>query len=234
MNKKILIVVSSHSKWEEANRQTGYWIGEVSHFTEVLKEEGFDFDFVSPKGGTPPMDPKSVKGYQSLDGGYSAYQKDPELRKKLENTLRPEQVNPDDYAAIYYAGGHGTMWDFPGNEALASIAARIYEKGRIVASVCHGATGLVDIRLSNGKHLIDGKKVTGFANIEERLMGLTSKVPFLTEDKMKERGAEYRRGLPFLPHVEVSERLVTGQNPMSTKAVAREVLRLLKGQARAS
>jgi putative intracellular protease/amidase len=146
---------------------------------------------------------------------------------RLEATLRPDQVNADDYVAIYYAGGHGTMWDFPGNETLARLAARIYEQGKVVAAVCHGVTGLFDIWLSDQRYLIDGRQVTGFANIEETMMGLTSKVPFLTESRLKERGGKYHRGLPFMSHVVVSDRLVTGQNPRSTKAVARKVIELL-------
>lgn len=123
------------------------------------------------------MDPKSVKGMQSFDGGYKAYLRDPELQQKLAHTLRPDEVDPDDYAAIYFAGGHGTMWDFPGNEALAELTGRLYGGGGVVGAVCHGVTGLLDVQLSDGKYLLDGHQVTGFANIEERLMRLSSKVP---------------------------------------------------------
>lgn len=226
--KKVLIVVSSHQDWPEAGRETGYWVGEVSHFTEVIQEAGIDFDVVSPRGGPAPMDPKSAKGVQSLDGGYKAYSRNPELQEKLEGTLRPDQVDPADYAAIYFAGGHGTMWDFPGNEALAELAARLYDNGGVVGAVCHGAAGLLDVRLSDGTYLLDDHRATGFPNVEERLMGLSSKVPYLTETRMKERGAKYERGLPFMSHAVVDGRLVTGQNPSSTKAVAREVVALLE------
>lgn len=226
--KKILVVVSSHEEWPEANRRTGYWVGEVSHFAEVVEEAGFEVDIVSPQGGAAPMDPKSVKGMQSLDGGFKAYERNPELQRKLEQTLRPDQVDVDYYAAVYFAGGHGTMWDFPGNEALARLAAQVYENGGVVSAVCHGAAGLLDTRLSDGSYLLDGQRATGFANIEERLMGLSSKVPYLTETRMKERGASYDRGLPFLSHVVVDGRLVTGQNPGSAKRVAREMVELLE------
>jgi putative intracellular protease/amidase len=225
--KKILIVVSSHTEWSKADRKTGYWIGEVSHFAEVAQEAGFELDVVSPQGGAAPMDPKSVKGMQSFDRGYKAYLRNPELQRKLESTLRPDEVDAGDYAAIYFAGGHGTMWDFPGNEALAELAGRLYDGGGVVGAVCHGVTGLLDVQLADGKHLLDGREVTGFANVEERLMGLSSKVPYLTETRMKERGAKYRRGLPFMSHAVVDGRLVTGQNPGSTKEVAREVIALL-------
>ena len=227
--KKILIVVSSHDEWAEADRSTGYWVGEVSHFAEVVQEAGFDLDVVSPQGGAAPMDPKSVKGMQSsLDRGFKALSRNPGLRRKLENTLRPDQVNPDDYGGIYFAGGHGTMWDFPGNEALASLAAGLYAEGGVVSAVCHGVTGLLDVKLADGSYLIDGRRVTGFANIEERLAGVSSKLPYLTESRMRERGADYERGLPFSSHVVVDGRLITGQNPGSTKKVAREVVALLE------
>jgi putative intracellular protease/amidase len=226
--KRILIVVSSHRDWSAAGRSTGYWIGEVSHFAEVVQKAGFEFDVVSPEGGAPPMDPKSVRGMQSRDGGYKAYQRNPVLQEKLQNTLRPHQVDADDYAAIYFAGGHGTMWDFPGNEELAKLAGRLYDDGRVVGAVCHGVAGLLDVQLADGRYLLDGHEVTGFANVEEKLMGLSSKVPYLTETKMKERGAKYRRGLPFMAHAVVDGRLVTGQNPGSTKKVAQEVVALLR------
>lgn len=120
------------------------------------------------------------------------------------------------------------MWDFPGNEALAALAGRLYDDGAVVGAVCHGVAGLLDVRLADGSYLLDEHRATGFANIEERLMGLTSKVPYLTETRMKERGARYERGLPFRSHAVVDGRLVTGQNPSSTKAVAREVVALLE------
>ncbi len=119
------------------------------------------------------------------------------------------------------------MWDFPGNEALAKLAGRLYDGGGVVGAVCHGVAGLLDVQLADGSYLLNGHEVTGFANVEEKLMGLSSKVPYLTETKLKERGAKYRRGLPFTAHAVVDGRLVTGQNPGSTKKVAQEVVALL-------
>jgi putative intracellular protease/amidase len=231
MTKKILVAVSSHSDVPGTSRITGYWIGEVSHFCEIVRAAGYDYDVVSPQGGRAPMDPKSVHGLQSFDGGYKAYLRDDGLKAKLEATLRPDQVNVDDYAAIYFAGGHGTMWDFPNNAALAKIAADLYEQGKVVSAVCHGVAGLLGARLSNNQHLLQGHTVTGFANTEERLTGLASKVPYLTETALKERGGVYKRGMPFLSHVVVSDRLITGQNPGSTKAVARKVVEALRAKA---
>ena len=231
---KVLIVVSSHAAWPEADRTTGYWVGEVSHFAEVIQQAGFAFDVVSPEGGAAPMDPKSVKGMQSFDGGYKAYERNPVLQEKLANTLRPDQIDPADYAAIYFAGGHGTMWDFPGNDELAALTGRIYDSGAVVSAVCHGVAGLLDVRTADGSYLLEGHEVTGFANVEERLMGLSAKVPYLTETRMRERGATYRRGLPFTAHAVVDGRLVTGQNPGSTKKVAQRVVALLQARGGAA
>lgn len=227
--KRVLIVVSSHRAWPEADRETGYWVGEVSHFVEALEGAGIDYDIVSPRGGEPPMDPKSVSGMQARDGGYRAYEGNPWLQEKLRDTLRPADVEASDYAAIYFAGGHGVMWDFRDNPELAALAAKLYEGGGVVSAVCHGVVGLLDVELGDGSSLIDGREVTGFANFEERLMRLTAKVPYLTETELKKRGGTYRRGLPFLPHAVVDGRLVTGQNPGSTKRVAEKVVGLLSG-----
>jgi len=225
---KILVVVTSHADWPAAGRRTGYWVGEVSHFAEVVEAAGHEIDVVSPLGGEAPADPKSVSGPQSLDGGQSALQRNPELRAKLADTLRPDEVDAAAYRAIYYAGGHGTMFDFPDDAGLATLASEIHERGGVVSAVCHGVTGLLNIRLADDEYLVAGQPVTGFPNVEERLMGLADKVPYLTETRLRERGADYRRGAPFLSHTEVSGRLLTGQNPRSSKAVARNVVAALR------
>jgi putative intracellular protease/amidase len=225
---KILVAVTSHSEWLAAGRPTGYWVGEVSHFVEIVEAAGHEIDVVSPLGGEAPVDRKSVSGPQSKDGGPAALARNPELQKKLADTMRPDDVVAADYAAIYYAGGHGTMFDFPDNEGLAAVAAEIHERGGIVSAVCHGVTGLLNLRLPDGSHLIDGQPVTGFSNLEERLMGLAEKVPYLTETRMRESGGDYRRGAPFFAYTVVSGRLITGQNPRSSKAVAKEVVGALR------
>jgi putative intracellular protease/amidase len=231
--KKILAVVSSHNEFPGARRSTGYWVGEISHFAEVVEAAHFELDVVSPRGGKAPMDPKSIKGFQSWDGGLGAYERNPALQAKLAATGRADGADADDYAAVYFAGGHGTMWDFADNAALGALAARLYEQGKVVSAVCHGVTGLLGATLSNGKALVDGHELTGFANIEEKLMRLDSKVPFLLESEVRKRNGRYQRGLPFLSHVVVSGRLVTGQNPGSTKAVAKKVVELLQAKAEA-
>jgi putative intracellular protease/amidase len=223
-DKKILIVITSHNILNNG-KETGYWLGEVTHFYHILAEAGFKFDFASPKGSQPPLDQKS---YDLQDKDNRKFWEDEQLQGQLNNTIPIEAVNPEDYVAIYYAGGHGAMWDFPGNERLAQVAAQIYENGGFVSAVCHGSAGLLNIKLADGRSLLDGKTVTGFANLEEQLIRLTSAVPFLLEDELKKQGGIYKRGiLPFIPHVQVSDRLITGQNPQSAKAVAKALVKSL-------
>lgn len=223
-DKKVLIVITSHSTLNNG-KQTGYWLGEVTHFYHILAEAGFTVDFTSPKGSQPPLDQRS---YDLRDKDNRLFWEDENLQAQLNNTVPIEAVNPEDYIAIYYAGGHGAMWDFPNNERLAQVAAQIYEDGGFVSAVCHGSAGLLNIKLADGRYLLDGKTVTGFANLEEKLIRLVKAVPYLLEDELKKQGAIYKRGIiPFIPHVEVSDRLITGQNPQSAKAVAKALVKSL-------
>lgn len=140
---------------------------------------------------------------------------------KLGATLNPNQINPDDYIAIYFAGGHGVIWDFPDNKALQDLSRRIYENGGYVSSVCHGAAGLLNIKLSDGTLLVNGKKVTGFSDEEEKLAQLDQYVPFLTEAELKKRGGIYQKAdEPWMVFAVKDERLISGQNPASGGAVA--------------
>ncbi len=224
--KKILVVVTSISKYPNMDRPTGLWLGEAVHFVEKVEAAGFEVDFASPQGGYTPIDPASLSE-MALPIDWEFYQ-NRSFMDRLGATLRPEQVNPDDYAAIYFAGGHGVIWDFPDNAELQKLSARIYESGGVVSSVCHGAAGLLNIRLTDGSLLIAGKNVTGFSNEEERLAKLDQHVPFLTEDELKQRGANYLKAdQPFTTFAVKSDRLVTGQNPQSGAAVAEQVLAIL-------
>lgn len=153
MNKKILFVVSSHDKKGNTGEATGYYLSEVSHPWEILHNAGYEIDFVSPQGGTPPVD-----GFNLEDPINKKFWENKEYNKKINNSMKPSEVNPNDYVAIHYAGGHGTMWDFADNAELALIAQKIYENNGVVSAVCHGPAGLVNIKLSNGKYLVDGKK----------------------------------------------------------------------------
>ena len=221
---RIAVVVTSHDRFGDTAEPTGYWLGEVSHFYERVSAAGFAVDFVSPLGGKPPVDVRSLKSEDDVDERFLA---DTEAIERLEHSLTPEALDPSRYEAIYFAGGHGPIWDLPDNEALQGITRAIFEQGGVVAAVCHGPVALLNVRLSNGHLLVEGKRVTGLANIEERLSGKAKLVPFLLENELKERGGLYHRGMAFRPHIEVSGRLVTGQNPNSTTRLADEVVALL-------
>lgn len=222
MEKKILFVVSSHDKKGSTGEPTGYYLGEVTHAWKALKDD-YTIDFVSPKGGTPPVD-----GFDLNDPINKQFWDDVVYHNKINNSMKPSEVNPKEYVAIYYAGGHGAMWDFAENEEIAKIAAAIYENNGVVGAVCHGPAGLVNIKLSNGKYLVDGKKVNAFTNEEEIAVKLEKVVPFALETKLIERGAKFEKSGLWQPHITVDGRLITGQNPQSAKGVGEAILKELK------
>lgn len=219
--RRILIVVTSHDKLGDTGEKTGFYLSEVTHPYDVFVRAGFTVDFVSPQGGAAPMTAVNLK-----DPLNKAFLDDAELMKQIQTTLKPIQVDATKYDAIFYAGGHGTMWDFPDNSELAGIASKIYERGGVVGGVCHGPSGLINVKLSNGRYLVDGKTVSAFTNEEEA--NFTKIVPFLLETKLIERGAKMTKAPKFQAHVVTSERLVTGQNPASAKGVAESMVKLLK------
>ena len=221
--KKILFVVTSHDKKGSTVEATGYYLSEVAHPWEVLRNAGYEIDFVSPKGGKAPVD-----GFNLEDEVNKKFWEDEKYRTKIENTMKPNEVKPKEYAAIFYAGGHGAMWDFADNKALAKIAQKIYENNGIVSAVCHGPAGLVNIKLNNGKYLVDGKKINAFTNEEEIAVKLENVVPFALETKLIERGAKFEKSGLWQEHVTVDQRVVTGQNPQSAHAVGEAILKLLK------
>lgn len=223
MSKKILFVVTSHDKKGSTNEPTGYYLGEVSHPWEVLHSAGYDIDFVSPRGGKAPVD-----GLNLEDTVNKEFWENKEYRTKIENTMKPSEVDPSKYSAIFYAGGHGTMWDFPDNTEIQDIARKIYENNGIVSAVCHGPSALVNLKLSNGKYLVDGKKVNAFTNEEETAVKLENVVPFLLENQLKERGAIFEKSGLWQSHVVADGRLITGQNPQSAKKFWRRNLKTIE------
>lgn len=223
---KILVVLTSVEKYPNLNRATGLWLGEAVHFVKKVEAAGYQVDYVSPQGGYTPIDPHSLAMADSTD--WTWYQTK-EFMNRLGSTLEPSEVNPDDYVAIYFAGGHGVIWDFPDNEALQEFSRRIYESGGYVSSVCHGAAGLLNIKLSDGTLLVKGKKVTGFSNEEEKLAELDKYVPFLTETELVNRGAIYQKANePWVAFAVEDKRLISGQNPASGGAVADLLLKALE------
>ncbi len=222
MKGKVLFVVTSHDEKGNTGEKTGYYLSEVSHPWEVLVKAGYEVDFVSPKGGNAPVD-----GFDLKDPVNKEFWENKEYHHKITNTMKPSDVDVAQYKAVFYAGGHGAMWDLPDNTEIAQIAQNIYENKGVVAAVCHGPAGLVNIKLSNGKYLIDGKKVNGFTDEEEAAVKLTEVVPFLLEDKLKERGAKFEKSGMWEVHVAVDQRVITGQNPQSAKAVGEAIVKEL-------
>lgn len=223
MKKKILFVLTSHGKIGNTEKTTGYHLQELSHPWKVLVDAGYEIDFVSPKGGESPVD------YFDLSESTNKEFWENEIYKnKRENTFIPSEINTEDYTAVYYVGGHGTVWDLPDNTELQEITRKIYEKNGVVGAVCHGPSGLVNIKLSNGKYLVEGKKVNSFTNEEEIEMKLENIVPFLIETTMIERGAKWEGSGSWQPHVTVDQRLVTDQNPFSAKGVGEAILKELQ------
>ena len=220
---KILFVVTSHDTKGNTGEKTGYYLGEVSHPWEVLTNAGYEIDFVSPKGGNPPVD-----GFDLTDEVNKKFWENKRYHQKITHTLKPSEVNPKNYKAIFYAGGHGAMWDLPNIQEIATLATQIYENDGIVAAVCHGPAGLTNIKLSNDTYLITGKKVNAFSNEEEEIVKLTNVVPFLLEDKLIERGAIFEKSAPWQKHITIDGRLITGQNPQSAKGVGEAILDVLE------
>lgn len=183
MKKKILFVVTSHDRLGNTNNPTGYYLSEVSHPWSVLISAGYEIDFVSPKGGKAPAEAVDL-----TDEINKAFWENSVYRFKIEHTLNPQEVNPVEYIAVFYAGGHGVMWDYPNNQDLGRIAQTIYENGGVVSAVCHAPAALLNVKLSNGELLIKGRKINSFTNEEEKFLNTDSIVPFMLETELKKRG----------------------------------------------
>lgn len=176
----VLFVLTSHDELGDTGKKTGYYLSELTHPHRVLTNHGYRVEFVSPKGGLPPMDPSSADPGDQVSQVFLETQ---EWTDALEASLQPEDVQPSRYSAIFFVGGHGTMWDFPDNHLLAEITATIYESGGVVGAVCHGPVGLVNVTLSDGSFLIEDKTLVSFTNEEEKAVDLVDAMPFLLEDR---------------------------------------------------
>lgn len=219
--KKILMVLTNHATLGDSGKFTGCWLSELTHVYDLVRRAGYEVDMVSPLGGQSPMDPASLRSKDPIN---ATYLKDPEFVRQVEQTLTPSQVKPEDYAAVYYPGGHGPLWDVAVNPDIAQLTRSIYERGGIVAAVCHGPAGLLPVRLSNGTHLLAGQTVTGFSNLEEFLAGKTKWVPFSLEHQLRELTGSYKKSWPWMPYSIVSGRIITGQNPNSAKQVGQKLV----------
>ncbi|MFW1802336.1 type 1 glutamine amidotransferase domain-containing protein [Acinetobacter nematophilus] len=227
-NGKILVVMTNHATYPSRSDTTGLWLTELTHFYDIAQAAGYEMDFLSPKGGAVPLDERSLKSIY-MDASAKAHLADPDFIQRLNTTLAPDAIEPANYQAVYYTGGHGTMWDFPNNRDLQRISEKIYQQGGVVSAVCHGVGGLLPLKNEKGQALIAGRSVTGFANIEETLSGIKSQVPFSLQNSLIQHGAQYKRGFfPFTSYVISDDRIITGQNPQSSKEIAEAVIKRLR------
>lgn len=224
-SRRILFVLTGNDRLGDTGEPTGVFLAEAAHPYDVVTRAGYEVDFASPTGGPVPFDPRSTG---ERDPVSDAFYSDEAIQGRLHNTLDARELHAGDYAAVFFVGGHGTMWDFPDSEALQRLTAGIYESGGAVGAVCHGPSALVNVRLTDGTYLVAGREVAGFTTEEEQAVGLDAVVPFLLDQRLTERGAHHTKAeKPFDAHVVRDGRLVTGQNPPSSKGTAEALLEVL-------
>jgi len=216
---RVLFALTSHAELGSTGRRTGAYMPEVAHPAKVFADAGWETEFVSVAGGQPPFD-----GIKPEDEVTQAFLRDDSAAAKLAATPTAAELDPADYAVVYFVGGHGTMWDFPDAADLAALASDIHDRGGVVAAVCHGPAGLLRITQPDGTPLVAGKHVTSFTNEEENAVGLIDVVPFRLETELVNRGAHHEKAPNFTEHAIADRRLVTGQNPASAAKVARLAL----------
>lgn len=223
-NQKVLFVVTSCNVKGNTGIKTGFNLSEVTHPLDKLEASGIVVDIASIKGGEAPLD-----GLEDFNDPINAkYWEDSNFRSKITNTLKLDDVDDSQYDAIFFAGGHGTMWDFPESPAVLKIVPKIYEAGKIVSAVCHGPVALVNVKLSNGTYLVSGKNIATFTNQEEEEVQSTNVVPFLLADALVNHGAIHKHSPNWSNNIAIDERLITGQNPQSAASVGQALVKMLK------
>lgn len=224
---KVLFVLTSHSELGNTGKKTGFWIEEFAAPYYVLTDAGVTLTIASPKGGQPPIDPKS-EAADAQTPATERFNADVELKEKLANTVVLTQVKQDDYDAVFYPGGHGPLWDLANDETSISLIESFYNNQKPVAFVCHAPGALVKVKAANGDPLVKGKEVTGFSNSEEDAVQLTDVVPFLLEDELQRLGGVYTKGADWGAYVKKDGLLITGQNPGSSEEAAKVLLATLE------
>lgn len=229
---KILMVLTSHDQLGNTGRKTGFWLEEFAAPYFVFRDAGVEFTLASPKGGQPPIDPKSDEtGNQTP--AMARFKQDERAQKELSQTVKLAEVKSADFDTVFYPGGHGPMWDLAESADSIALLESFYNSGKPIALVCH-APGVLRHVKYQGEPLVKGKRVTGFANSEEEAVGLTHVVPFLVEDELKRLGAIYSQVPNWQPYAVVDDRLVTGQNPASSTAGAQALLKVMSQNKAAS
>lgn len=225
MSKKVLFVLTSHDELGNTGQKTGFWTEELAAPYYALSDKGVEITLASPKGGQPPIDPKSEDPSSQTDAT-RRMDNDEVLNEKLKNTHKLSEVKSEDFDAVFYPGGHGPLWDLAEDKVSQDLIVDFYSNDKPVAFVCHAPGVLKDVKI-DGEYLVKGKNVTGFTNTEEEAVQLTDVVPFLVEDMLKKNGGSYSKVEDWAPYAVVDGRLVTGQNPASSEKVAGELLKLI-------
>lgn len=226
---KILMVLTSHDSLGDSGHKTGFWLEEFAAPYYVFKDAGADITLASPRGGQPPVDPNSTQE-DALTDDTRRFEADAEAKAQLAATERLADVDPADFDAVFYPGGHGPLWDLTDNADSRRLIEAFVAADKPVAAVCHAPTVLLHVRGADGEPLLKGRRVTGFANSEEEAVGLSEVVPHLLEDALKQRGADYVRAeQDFAPFQVGDGLLITGQNPASSAPTAKALLERLAG-----
>ena len=224
---KVLMVLTSHDQLGNTGKKTGFWLEEFAAPYYAFKDAGADITLVSPKGGQPPLDPKSDEADSQTDAT-RRFKSDAAAQAALASTGKLSEVSAGGFDAVFYPGGHGPLWDLAEDPHSIKLIETMAASGKIVSAVCHAPGVLRHVKAAHGAPLVRGKKVTGFTNTEEAAVQLTDIVPFLVEDELVAKGGQYSKGADWQPHVVVDGKLITGQNPASSAPAAAAVLRQLQ------
>lgn len=223
---KVLIVLTSHDELGNTGRKTGFWLEELAAPYYAFKDAGVEVVLASPKGGQPPLDPKSNEPSFRTDLT-RRFEADAAANAQLANTLRLDSVAQAEFDAVFYPGGHGPLWDLAEDAYSIALIESFIEAGKPAALVCHAPGVLRHVKAADGKPLVEGKQVTGFTNTEEEAVGLTNVVPFLVEDELKAKGGIYSKGPDWGSYVVTDGLLITGQNPASSTEAAAVLMKQL-------
>jgi putative intracellular protease/amidase len=221
---KILMVLTSHDQLGNTGRKTGFWLEEFAAPYFVFRDAGAQLTLASPKGGQPPIDPKSDLPENQTDA-MTRFKNDQAAQRALSQTVKLADMKSEDFDTIFYVGGHGPMWDLVDNPDSIALIESFYNSGKPVAAVCHSPAVFHRVTY-NGEPLVKGKRVTGFTNGEEEAVQLTHVVPFLVEDELKRVGGLYEKAPDWQSFAVRDDRLITGQNPASSTAAAQVLLTL--------
>ncbi|WP_101926874.1 MULTISPECIES: type 1 glutamine amidotransferase domain-containing protein [Luteimonas] len=223
----VLMVLTSHDRLGNTGRKTGFWLEELAAPYYVFKDAGYAITLASPKGGQPPLDPKSNEpDFQTDDT--RRFEADADAGQALATTVMLADVSADDFDTVFYPGGHGPMWDLAESPASARLIEAFLAADKPVALVCHAPGVLRHVQTPDGRPLVEGKQVTGFTNTEEAAVGLTEVVPFLVEDELQAKGGLYSSGPDWSPYVVQDGLLITGQNPASSAPAAQRLVAALR------